>query len=274
MRASSRNFVTEYNIRDKVTISIDAIELFIKNFTVSLIAASVQFIEDLRHMIPQFSVLLILLVICTFFREIIIYAGPLLAIFLKLISSVLVIIFDVVGVLLDGINTVLDYVDLDSFSLPTLPIVSPTYFYADADMLTSVESECYAFNDPWFDLLYPIRIFTSRHTCSWLRYLNPTLLRLPFHYIAGWSSFDPTPDLTIPGANCVEPSSGLLCSVVSLQFPLGEIIIPYYWIAMVIIHYRKPILMVTRIVLVFVKDMCVWSIVLLHKLLHQNKKIK
>jgi hypothetical protein len=244
------------------------VEEWVKRFIESILSGIKKFVFDLKNMIITFAVLGIICVISIFLFEVFVIGGPLASVFLEVLSVVFLAVYDALAFLVSGINDVSDFLG-GGDCLPSLPIVSVTSFFKYADDLDDVMALCSPFRDPWYTLFYPAKLFMSEHTCYWLRYLHPTLLRGPTMFLFGWSSYDPTPDLNVFDGNCQSPELGPLCYVLSVQYPLITIVIPWYWIVMFIIHFITPIMMLVNAALRIVYEIVLAIAIVTHHLIEK-----
>jgi hypothetical protein len=244
------------------------VEQWVERFVSSIMTASENFIFDLKHMIITFVIIGIICVISIFLFEVFVIGGPFISKFLEILSVVFLAIYDGLVFLVSAINDVSDFFG-GGDCLPELHPVSVTSFFKYADDLDDVMSLCSPFEDPWYTLFYPIKTVMSEHTCFWLRYLHPTLLRIPTMFLFGWTSYDPTPDLNVFDGNCQSPELGPLCFVLSIHFSLIMIVIPWYWIVMVIIHFFRPILMLVNAALRVVYEIVLVLAIATHRLIEK-----
>lgn len=264
--------VGDYNVIERWREFMKKAVKYGEDLVESLAESAKDFILDLRHMVFMFSVITIVLMISIVLRDFIVDGGGFIKVFLDLISFVILVIYDAIHVVFSAANDVTSFFTGHSY-LPNLPTVSPTYFFSEADKLDDVSRICQPFTDAWYDVFYIPRKFLNSYTCFWLRYLYPTVLRHIFMPLFGWASFDPTPDLTVFDGNCQQPEMGNLCFLISLEFPLGKIVIPWYWPLMVLIHFRKPIWMTLKLMLELIKEAFKFLIIIIHCSIHLEHKV-
>lgn len=244
-----------------------------RTFIKETVVAAKNFVWEIRHMIFIFGLLTMLMIVMREFRTALIHGGKLAKIFLDLITYVVIVIYDAIGFCFKAINKVSSFFTGHN-ALPTLPAVSPKYFFADADLLDSIQSRCALFTDPWFDLLFPVKHFMSPHVCDVYRYIYRTSIGKFVLFFVQWMSFNPNPDLTVPHGNCEVPADGYFCLAISLEFPLGDIVLPWYWPAMILIYFNKPILDLVYAAIDIIKDLFVTLIVLCHYYMHAIHRLE
>lgn len=217
------------------------------DITVDFAEGSFEFGERLAVMLPNLVVMFIIAMIIIFTRVIVVDFADVIYVFAKIISVTF-------GLLIDGLNVVLDAVDFIGSifgSNPHLHIPKQTIeslLGGDwVNGLRHIPSGCknYTTWEPvlgWF-----LGFLTQNNVCVFLRYISPAPVIFDiFDPLLDWMTYDPLP--APEGGNCETTSGDAICAWLGLGYVIRDLLIPAAILLTAASSYKKLLWRVWHII--------------------------